>query len=223
MSKMLRVLPALVVAGFVLPGCSAVPDWADPFSDSAPEQAEPADGDYPELADIPETPAPAGTVEQRRDIVEGLVADREMAQHSGEQLRGGSAAGAPPVAGPADAVTPIAAAETAPVAAPAAATEISFPAGAATLDEIQLARIEAIGKSLAGRPGIVVKVAGYAGGADVESAEASGSELAMARASAVAQLLAVAGVPAEAILVGVPDPMPELSAEEYRRVTITIE
>lgn len=221
MSKMLRVLPALVVAGFVLPGCSAVPDWADPFSDSAAEQAEPADGEYPELADVPETPAPAGTVEQRRDIVEGLVADREMARHSGEQLRGGTAAGAPPVAGPGEAST--ASAEAAPVAAPSAATEIAFPAGAATLDEVQLARIEAIGKSLAGRQGIVVKVAGYAGGTEVETADANGSELAMARASAVAQLLTVAGVPGEAILVGVPDPMPELSADEYRRVTITIE
>ncbi len=218
MSNMLRVLPFLVAAGFGLSACSVVPEWA---GGSSSEEAAPADGDYPVLAEVPATPESTTTVEQRRDIVDGLVADREMARHSGEQLRGGTAAGAPPVAGPEDA--PVGTAEeTAPVPL-TASTAIAFPAGAATLDEIQLARIEAVGKSLATRQGVVVKVAGYAGSAEVESGSASGADLAMARASAVAQLLAVAGVPAEAILVGVPDPMPELSAADYHRVTITVE
>lgn len=56
-------------------------------------QAEP----YPELARVPPRPRLGYTVQQRRRIVQGLIADREQARHAGETLRH-KVAGAPPPA-----------------------------------------------------------------------------------------------------------------------------
>lgn len=67
--------------------------------------AQPADTNtYPSLSNTPDKPNPSTTPQQRRAIQEGLVADREKANHTAEQLRGGGeAAAVPPPPAPAPA------------------------------------------------------------------------------------------------------------------------
>lgn len=71
----------------------------------AEPEAEPgADGEYPELADVPEGDAATRTAEKspeaqtaRDQLAKGLIADREQAKYTDEELRGGRvAAVAPP-------------------------------------------------------------------------------------------------------------------------------
>ncbi len=67
--------------------------------------------EYPNLANQPDAQTPGTTESQRREIRDGLIADRDRAQHSGEVLRGGTdkpaAPPAPaPVAKPADGTAP---------------------------------------------------------------------------------------------------------------------
>jgi hypothetical protein len=62
--------------------------------------------EYPNLANQPDLQTPGTTETQRREIHDGLIADRDQAQHSADVLRGGTEkpapAPAPAAAKPAD-------------------------------------------------------------------------------------------------------------------------
>ena len=69
---------ALAVAVFGLAGCAA--------SDEA-AQVPGADAPYPNLATVPARPQPSTTAEERRRIVEELIAEREAARETDRALR----------------------------------------------------------------------------------------------------------------------------------------
>lgn len=109
----------LLIAG--LAACSTAPDWARPSliygDDAAASAADPSeDKDFPQLADVPDKPTGGSTAEERQQVTDGLVADRERARYSDEVLRGGTEtpAQAPRSANPAP-VPAIAAIPAAPV------------------------------------------------------------------------------------------------------------
>jgi len=72
------------------------------------QHASAAPTQYPNLATQQELQTPGTTESQRREIRDSLVADRDKAQHSADELRGGTVApAAPPApAKPADAAAP---------------------------------------------------------------------------------------------------------------------
>jgi len=86
----LRPVALVVVLSGVLAACSSVPDWANPsrlydqvtgvFTSDDDDEAFPAASDVP---DRPET----STAEERRQTAQGLVADRENAQYTDEEIR----------------------------------------------------------------------------------------------------------------------------------------
>jgi len=90
---------AFVLAAGLLAGCSAVPDWANPMSDSSstPPAATTGEGasQFPDLANVPEKAPETTSLADQKGIADGLVADREAARHSDEVLRGGTEAPAP--------------------------------------------------------------------------------------------------------------------------------
>ena len=136
-----------------LAACSTAPEWAKPGliygDDAAAASADPStEQDFPELADVPEKPAPSSTAAQRREAAEGLAADRERARYTDEVLRGGTEAPAqaprsaapvpaPVIAAPAPvAPTPIAAApDTGIIPAPDRGGR-ALPSSAATTAEV---------------------------------------------------------------------------------------
>lgn len=135
-----RAVALSVVLAATVTGC-AVPNWANPmswydgaFGDDAPpppRQAQTDDQGYPTLSSVPERPQPTSTPEQRQEIAEGLVADRDNARYTDEVLRG--VPGAPPprlpqiTATSTPAPAPIAAPALAPIVAPAPAPIVAPP------------------------------------------------------------------------------------------------
>ena len=91
----------------------AVSAEAPPADTSMPTPVEPEQG-FPNLASVPDRPLAPVTSEERADVTEALAADRNNANYTDEQLRGGlETAAAPPrptqpVAPPAPAVAPVA-------------------------------------------------------------------------------------------------------------------
>lgn len=75
-----------------LAGCSSVPDYANPmewFSDDEPSAQQSASDpggstsqEYPNLSTVPDRPTPSTSADQRQEIRDGLVADRENARYS---------------------------------------------------------------------------------------------------------------------------------------------
>jgi outer membrane protein OmpA-like peptidoglycan-associated protein len=130
---------ALLCAGLPLAGCTHVPDAVNPVAwyrdatgsskndsqdDTGRNQknlAAGGDQDFPNLGEVPDSPNRATSGIDREKLQESLVADREHAKYSNEQLQAG--AGAPGTA-PSAAVTAEAVPQPAPgtVAAPAPAT-----------------------------------------------------------------------------------------------------
>ncbi len=113
-----RAGTVLLLTGFVA-ACSTAPDWARPSliygDDAAVSAAAPSeDKDFPRLADVPEKPTGVTSAEERRQVSDGLAADRERARYTDEVLRGGTEtpAQAPRSANPAPA--PVIAAIPAP-------------------------------------------------------------------------------------------------------------
>jgi len=98
------VCARLVVIGMVAFGataCSSMPDWVDPTnwidgSDSGPSASAGNGGETPDLASIPDRPAPASTSDEQAQVAESLAADRSQAKYSSDALRGGTEAAAPP-------------------------------------------------------------------------------------------------------------------------------
>ncbi len=87
-------------------GCSATPNWANPVAwydgitgtdQGLPEKLpEGPDKDFPQLAEVGEAPTPSLTVKERKQITEGLIADRDRQAYTGELLQGGTDPSAPP-------------------------------------------------------------------------------------------------------------------------------
>jgi hypothetical protein len=79
-------------------GLAPVVDPLDPESDKKKPTIQPSakPTEFPNLASQP-TPRQASSTEaQRREIRDSLVADRDNAQHSADELRGGTVPAAPP-------------------------------------------------------------------------------------------------------------------------------
>lgn len=103
------------------PGETGAASAPPPGSATATEVGK--DG-YPNLATVPARPEETRNEAERQQVVEGLVADKQRAQYSAEQLRGGEDVAAPPPAStapaaPATATDPAAEAAAAPAAGPA--------------------------------------------------------------------------------------------------------
>lgn len=115
-ARPLGSLTVVVTLGLVVAGCSWIPDWANPmtaydrvFSSSStpppPQRASEAerktlarkdDKQFPNLASVPDK-APATSDEaQRRQVVSGLVSDRQNARYADEKPAAEQAAPAPP-------------------------------------------------------------------------------------------------------------------------------
>jgi outer membrane protein OmpA-like peptidoglycan-associated protein len=103
-----RVMALLVVAG-ALSACSSAPDWVDPTNwfggdtqssaeqiDQSPDQTAADNSQPPDLADVPNKPAAPSTSDQQKQVSDSLQADRSHTQYSGDALRGGTEAEAPP-------------------------------------------------------------------------------------------------------------------------------
>lgn len=104
-SKAFPRLAAAMLVGVMAGACSTVPSWVDPttwIGPDVPDQSAAAgDQAYPDLADMPDKPAPASTSDERKQVSDSLAAARSNVQYSAETLRGGTeAAAAPPSAAP---------------------------------------------------------------------------------------------------------------------------
>jgi outer membrane protein OmpA-like peptidoglycan-associated protein len=95
-----------MAALFLLSGCAAVPDWADPADwfaiDPVPTKVGVAEGqshnqstDFPNLASVPNQPPDVLSPEARMAVQATLVADRANAVYSDETLTGSTSIGAP--------------------------------------------------------------------------------------------------------------------------------
>ena len=106
-SKLLArvAMPILVASG--LCACSDIPDWVDPTTwiggdiqtASDQDQASNASTDTaqtPDIASIPDKPAPPSTSDEQKQVTESLEADRTKSHYSTDALRGGTEAAAPP-------------------------------------------------------------------------------------------------------------------------------
>jgi outer membrane protein OmpA-like peptidoglycan-associated protein len=119
----------VAMIGFGASACSSVPDWADPSSwlgGDSPSGVDAQPGESPDLASIPDRPAPSTTDEEQQQVAQSLAADSAKAKYSADALRGGTepvtAAPPPP---------PSAAAAVAPQPAPAVAAPPDQTAAAA--------------------------------------------------------------------------------------------
>ena len=94
----------LIAAGaLALAGCTSVPDYANPVEwyhgvvDTFDQEAEDevvapqpvpgADEPYPSLSDVPEAPPRETSVAEMESVAEGLIADRENARYTDEEIR----------------------------------------------------------------------------------------------------------------------------------------
>lgn len=80
--RLALLAPLLLALGACGDLLQNVPPRPEASTDPAVAAAE-----YPRLADVPERPRLGYTLEQRRAIAEGLVADRANARHTGDELR----------------------------------------------------------------------------------------------------------------------------------------
>ena len=97
---------ALLLIGIGLGACSTVPSWVDPTTWLGPDVSDQTqaadDGQYPDLSNMPDRPAPASTPDERAQVASSLAAARNNTEYSAETLRGGTepAAAPPPAAAP---------------------------------------------------------------------------------------------------------------------------
>jgi hypothetical protein len=79
---------ALLVGGLALPGCQEMgDDRATASSELAPVAEAPVEAGYPLLQSVPPRPQLSYTVQQQRQIVEALIADRENARYTSKVVR----------------------------------------------------------------------------------------------------------------------------------------
>lgn len=74
---------AALAAAACLSGCASLPAWVG----LKPPDQDASSVAYPNLADIPERPAPLTATEERGRTVESLEADRARVAQAGESLR----------------------------------------------------------------------------------------------------------------------------------------
>lgn len=93
---MLKACAAALFMAVLAAGCSAFSDDVKPDAvyGGTPAPA-PADAAFPDLRDVPEERPAVMPLDERKELAEGLVADRERALHSDQVLRGGTEAPAP--------------------------------------------------------------------------------------------------------------------------------
>ena len=98
MTKLLLRLAAVIAVGIGASACSSMPDWIDPTT-WADDGTQTADGQAPDLADIPGKPA-ATSPDDQKQVADSLAADRSQANYSADSLKAeaGNAAPPPPAA-----------------------------------------------------------------------------------------------------------------------------
>lgn len=114
-SKSSMRVVAVLMLGIGLSACSTIPSWVDPttwLGPDVPDEGQADNGQYPDLSNMPERPAPASTSDEQQQVASSLAAARDNAQYSAEALRGGTEAAAPPP-GPAAPAAQVARAERA--------------------------------------------------------------------------------------------------------------
>lgn len=151
----LRTGPMTSIAALLLlAGCSSVPDALNPvewyegttdtvggwFSDDEPATADggtatgsaTGSGDFPNLASVPQRPTPSTTAEERAQIQQGLIADRNNARYT-DSADASAPADPPRRASTAQPAAPrsTATSSTAAIGAPAAAAESAARTAAA--------------------------------------------------------------------------------------------
>jgi len=100
--KLLGRIVAVIMVAAGAGACSSLPGWVDPTSwvggsDQDASQDSGSDAaQTPDLASIPNKPAPPSTPDEQKQVSDSLAADRASAQYSAEALRGGTEAAAPP-------------------------------------------------------------------------------------------------------------------------------
>jgi outer membrane protein OmpA-like peptidoglycan-associated protein len=112
LSKSVARVAVVLVMAIGSSACSSVPGWVDPTSwfgddqasNAPPDEATAENSQTPDLADVPNKPTPASTADEQKQVADSLAADKARAQYSGDALRGGTEASAPPPpdAAPAD-------------------------------------------------------------------------------------------------------------------------
>jgi len=105
-TKSLLRVAAVLLIGVGLSACSTVPNWVDPttwMGPDAPDQAQADNGQYPDLANMPDKPKTPSTGTQREQVASSLAAARNDVQYSADTLRGGTEAAAAPPPPPAPA------------------------------------------------------------------------------------------------------------------------
>jgi len=89
-SRGLRPVALVIVLASVLAACSSVPDWANPARVydrvSGVFTGDGDDAAFPTASDVPDRPETT-SAEDRRQTAQGLVADRENAQYTDEEIR----------------------------------------------------------------------------------------------------------------------------------------
>jgi hypothetical protein len=83
-----KVAIGLLIGGLALPGCQEMGDDRAPASsDLAAIAKVPVESGYPPLQSVPPRPQLSYTVQQQRQIVEALIADRENARYTSQVVR----------------------------------------------------------------------------------------------------------------------------------------
>ena len=164
-NSLLRVAAVLLI-GVALSGCSTVPAWVDPTTWLGPDvsgQAQADDGQYPDLSNMPDRPAPASTSDERAQVASSLAAARNNAEYSAETLRGGAEAAAPPP-GPAAPAAQLARAEERSTAAePQSEDEAPAQPKAAPVTQVATAAEPPATPAYSGEPAVPAVPADSAG------------------------------------------------------------
>jgi len=212
-------LPAAAALCLVVGGCSS--DEQKSTAESAAPAKAGGGEKFPNLASVPDQPPPSTPKVERDKLVQGLLADRAHAEYSSEKLGEDTAnvvAAAPPPPGPPppESATKPAEGENgeqaeAP-AEPPAPTEVAalpvdlgqptaliyFAGDTAALTDRDRAILSDVASKYKGERSSRVRVIGHASATEKTSG-GEGSDLALARADAVAKTLIGMGVPANAL------------------------
>ena len=144
--SIVTVTAPLFAISLVLAGCSWVPDWANPvnaydavFSEDPPPPTAASDADkqlatqqsggtFPSVGSVPDKPPQTSSGSERRQIVKGLVADKQNARYTDANTGQQVAAAPPPLSAPPPPVASAPAPATSPPSAAAPVTQIASAA-----------------------------------------------------------------------------------------------
>ena len=220
-------LPAAAVLCLVLGACSS--DEQKSTAESAAPAKTSTDEKFPNLASVPDQPPPSTPKVERDKLVQGLLADHAHADYTGDKLGEevtNVAAAAPPPPGPPppeSGAKPAGGGEQAEAAAdksadqpaPPAPTEVAalpvdlgqptaliyFAGDTAAMTDRDRAILSDVASKYKGERGSRVRVIGHASAVEKTAGTngGEGSDLALARADAVAKTLIGMGIPANAL------------------------